>query len=98
MRTTLATYLEPLDATDDEPSMRTTLAAILRAEGYAVDTVADGLAAMQGYHVTVVQSPHAALELIEQNRSTNRLYVRSQAARRGPFAWSACPAEAAADF
>ena len=27
---------------DDEPSMCTTLAAILRAEGYEVDTVADG--------------------------------------------------------
>ena len=27
---------------DDEPSMRTTLAAILRAEGCEVDMVADG--------------------------------------------------------
>jgi DNA-binding NtrC family response regulator len=31
---------------DDEPSMRTTLSAILRAEGYTVDTAADGLAAV----------------------------------------------------
>jgi PleD family two-component response regulator len=27
---------------DDEPSLRTALAAMLRAEGYEVDTVADG--------------------------------------------------------
>jgi CheY-like chemotaxis protein len=31
---------------DDEPSMRATLAAILRAEGYSVDTASDGPAAV----------------------------------------------------
>jgi two-component system response regulator HydG len=68
---------------DDEPSMRITLAAILRAEGYEVDTTADGLAAVEqclrkAYDVVILDVRMPGLDGVEAFR---RLRLHQKGAR-----------------
>jgi DNA-binding NtrC family response regulator len=68
---------------DDEPSMRITLAAILRAEGYEVDTAVDGLTAVEqclrkAYDVIILDVRMPGLDGVEAFR---RLHLHQKGAR-----------------
>jgi CheY-like chemotaxis protein len=58
--TTLATGMATILVVDDEPLIRNVIVAVLRAEGYAVVTADDGLAALE-----VVQQEAPALVLMD---------------------------------